>query len=85
MKERIINMEGTIYKCPCCDHRTVATEDQVEIFGCNECGHHDWEKVGQQIEFEQFYYIDTGELVHVSKLTRGQKVKVGLPVSERRG
>ena len=78
-------MDGTIYKCPCCDDRTVATEDQIKIFGCKECGHHDWEKIGEQIEYEQFYYIDSGNLVHVSKLTRAQMVSFGLPVPERRG
>jgi len=78
-------MEGTIYKCRCCDHRAVGTEEQVKIFNCKKCGHDEWEKVGQQIEFEQFYYVDTGELVHISKLTREQKVTVGISVPERRG
>ena len=78
-------MEGTIYKCVCCDHRVVGTEDQIEIFRCRKCEHHDWDAVGQQIESEQFYYVDIRELVHISKLTREQMVTVGLPVPERGG
>ena len=75
-------MDALIFKCRCCDRRVTGTEEQAELFKCIECGHHEWDKVGMMIEFEQFYYVDDGELVHTSKLTREQKVSVGLEVEK---
>jgi hypothetical protein len=73
-------MDAIIFRCVCCDHMARGTEEQAELFNCRKCQHDEWEKAGILIEHEMFFYVESGELVHIDKLTRAQKVAVGLKV-----
>ena len=73
-------MTTLIFNCRCCDHKCSGTKEQAELFNCRRCQCGEWDEVGVLVEQEMFFYIETGETVHIDKLTRAQKVAVGLKV-----